>query len=383
MTLYAIFLFVLIIPILLLTARDRTAHFGGSTAKPSLRSVPFGEVDGKPVRQFIFSNANGIEVRATNYGGIITHIRVPNADGKVDDVVLGYDSLDGYLERSPYFGCIIGRYGNRIEGAEFTLDGVTYKLAAINGPNHVHGGEKGFDKVVWDAEPFDKEGRRGIVLDYTSQAGEEGYPGTLETRVSFILTDDDELIIDYHATTDAATPVNLTHHSYFNLAGVGKGDVLDHQIMINADRFTPVGPLRIPTGELRPVKDTPFDFTETMAIGDRIDARNEQIEYGDGYNHNFVLNGEVGEMKLAARVFEPTSGRLMEVRTTEPGLQFYTGNFLDGSITGKGTTYPRRSGFCLETQHFPNSPNQENFPSTILRPDEEYETRTIYAFSVR
>lgn len=349
----------------------------------SVSAVPFGEIGGQPVSLFTLTNTSGVEVKVTNYGGIITHLRVPDEDGVVEDVVLGYDSLGGYLEASPYFGAIVGRYGNRIGGAEFTLDGKSYTLAANNGPNHLHGGERGFDKVVWTAEPFEEAGRRGVELAYTSPDGEEGYPGTLNVEVTYTLTDDDGLVIDYRATTDAATPVNLTQHTYFNLAGVGEGDVLDHEILINADRFTPVDSTLIPTGELQPVENTPFDFTEPTAIGARIDADNRQIQFGGGYDHNFVLNGEPGEMKLAARVVEPTSGRILEVRTTEPGMQFYTGNFLDGSITGKGATYTHRSGFCLETQHFPNSPNQDNFPSTILRPGEEYASRTIFAFDVR
>lgn len=366
--------------VLLLAGCDDTDE---QSAHPSVSSVPFGEVEGRSVSLFTLSNANGMEVKATNYGGILTHIRVPDTGGTFEDVALGYDSLDGYLDRSPFFGAIVGRYANRIAGAEFTLDGETYPLAANNGPNHLHGGERGFDKVVWAAQPFEEADRRGILLAYTSVDGEEGYPGTLDVQVTYTLTDDDELIVDYQATTDAPTPVNLTQHAYFNLAGVGKGDVHDHEVMINADRFTPVDSTLIPTGELRPVEGTPFDFTDPTPIGARIDAADQQIEYGGGYDHNFVLNGAAGEMKLAARVYEPTSGRVMEVRTTEPGVQFYTGNFLDGSITGKGATYTARSGFCLETQHFPNSPNESSFPSAILRPGEEYETRTIYAFDVR
>lgn len=375
---------IMIIPVLLFAACGDNPESSNSGSDPAaVSTTPFGDVDGAPVSLYTFSNANGMEVQVTNYGGIITHLHVPDAQGEIDDVVLGYDALEGYLDASPYFGAIVGRYGNRIGGAEFTLDDETYSLAVNNGPNHLHGGEKGFDKVVWTPEAFEENGRRGVVLTYTSEAGEEGYPGRLDTRVTYTLTDANELIIDYHATTDAATPVNLTQHTYFNLAGVGEGDILDHEIVLNADRFTPVDSTLIPTGELQAVEGTPLDFTEPTAIGARIDADDRQIEIGGGYDHNFVLNGEAGEMKLAARVEEPTSGRVMEVRTTEPGVQFYTGNFLDGSITGKGATYEKRSGFCLETQHFPNSPNQENFPSTILRPGDEYESRTIYAFDVR
>jgi aldose 1-epimerase len=346
---------------------------------------PFGTVDGQEVRVFTLRNANGVEARVTNYGGIIQTLRVPDREGQFADVVLGFDSLSGYMaEGNPYFGSIIGRYGNRIAGAEFALDGETYALAQNNGPNSLHGGDRGFDKVVWDVEPFQRAGEEGLIFRYTSPSGEEGYPGTLETTVTYTLNDDDELIFDYHAVTDEATPVNLTQHSYFNLAGHDAGDILDHVVMIDAGYFTPVDSTLIPTGELRPVEGTPFDFTEPTAIGARIDADNQQIGYGPGYDHNFVLRreGPAGESQLAARVTEPTSGRVMEVLTTEPGLQFYTGNFLDGTLTGKGgVVYEHRTGFAMETQHFPDSPNQPEFPSTILRPGEEYTSRTIYRFT--
>lgn len=346
---------------------------------------PFGTVDGQEVRIFTLRNANGVEARVTNYGGIIQTLRVPDREGQLADVVLGFDSLSGYLaDGNPYFGSIIGRYGNRIAGAEFTLDGETYTLAQNDGPNSLHGGEKGFDKVVWDVEPFQREGEEGLIFTYTSPAGEEGYPGTLETAVTYTLNDANELIFDYHAVTDEATPVNLTQHSYFNLASHGAGDILDHVVMIDAEYFTPVDSTLIPTGELRPVEGTPFDFTEPTAIGARIDADDQQIEYGPGYDHNFVLRreGPAAEPQLAARVTEPTSGRVMEVLTTEPGLQFYTGNFLDGTLTGKGgVVYEHRTGFAMETQHFPDSPNQPDFPSTILGPGEEYTSRTIYRFT--
>jgi aldose 1-epimerase len=346
---------------------------------------PFGTVDGQEVRVFTLRNANGVEARVTNYGGIIQTLRVPDREGQFADVVLGFDSLSGYMaEGNPYFGSIIGRYGNRIAGAEFALDGETYALAQNNGPNSLHGGDRGFDKVVWDVEPFQRAGEEGLIFRYTSPSGEEGYPGTLETTVTYTLNDDDELIFDYHAVTDEATPVNLTQHSYFNLAGHDAGDILDHVVMIDAGYFTPVDSTLIPTGELRPVEGTPFDFTEPTAIGARIDADNRQIGYGPGYDHNFVLRreGPAEEPQLAARVTEPTSGRVMEVLTTEPGLQFYTGNFLDGTLTGKGgVVYEHRTGFAMETQHFPDSPNQPDFPSTILRPGEEYTSRTIYRFT--
>ena len=354
-----------------------------SSAMDRITQAPFGQTaDGQAVDLYTLTNANGLEMQVTNYGGLITSLRVPDQDGELADVVLGYDSLAGYLDQSPFFGALVGRYGNRIAGAQFTLDDSTYTLAANNGPNHIHGGVQGFDKVVWQAEPFEDSTGVGLVLTYTSADGEEGYPGTLETRVTYTLTDQNELAIDYHATTDKATPVNLTQHSYFNLAGNGAGDILDHEIMLNASGYTPVDSTLIPLGVVAPVADTPFDFTEPTAIGLRIEDDHEQLGRAGGYDHNFVLDGEAGEMKLAARVTEPTSGRVMEVRTTEPGVQFYTGNFLNGSITGKdGAVYEQRTGFCLETQHFPDSPNQPDFPSTILRPGEEYETRTVFTFS--
>jgi aldose 1-epimerase len=343
------------------------------------------------VELFTLSNANGIEVRLIDYGGIILSLMAPDRDGNLGDIVLGYDDLDGYLQVSPYFGALIGRYGNRIAGARFTLDGVEYPLAANNGPNHLHGGEVGYDKVLWTGTPIEGADGAGVTLAYTSTDGEEGYPGTLSVEVDYVLNNDDELVIDYRASTDKATPVNLTHHSYFNLAG--SGDVLGHELMINADRYTPVDETLIPTGELAPLAGTPFDFSGATPIGARIGDADEQLGFGGGYDHNFVLNrpdpgASIGAdsaapaMILAARVFDPESGRVLEVETTEPGLQFYSGNFLDGTIIGKnGQVYEHRSGFCLETQHFPDSPNQPDFPPTILRPGEQYRSRTIYRFT--
>ena len=339
--------------------------------------------DGAAVDLYSLSNENGMIVRITNYGGIITSVIVPDANGKFGDIVLGYDRLDGYLDKTPYFGAIVGRYGNRIAGGRFEIDGRTYTLATNNGPNHLHGGTVGFDKVLWEASEIKADGSVGLELNYTSADMEEGYPGNLEARVVYTLSGETELKMEYRARADKATHVNLTNHSYFNLRDGGASPHLDHLVMINADRFTPVDETLIPTGELRSVEDTPFDFRTPRAIGDRIDADDEQIARGGGYDHNYVLNGEAGELRLAARVVEKTTGRVMEVFTEEPGMQFYTGNFLDGTIIGKGgVVYKFRHGFCLETQHFPNSPNQPDFPSTLLRPGEEYKTVTVYKFSV-
>ena len=358
---------------------------GASVATTETRGEPFGVTpEGDSVRIYTLRNDDGMEARVTNYGGIILSLLVPDREGGLEDVVLGFDDLDGYLSGHPYFGAIIGRYGNRIAGGRFTLDGQTHELARNNGPNHLHGGVRGFDKVVWTGEPFQNEDGVGVVFTYTSPDGEEGYPGTLQTQVTYTLTDDNELIVDYLATTDRATPVNLTQHSYFNLAGHDSGEILDHVVMIDADEFTPVDSTLIPTGEFRSVEGTPFDFREPTPIGERIETDDQQIRFGPGYDHNFVLrrDGPVAEPVLAARVVEPTSGRVMEILTTEPGLQFYSGNFLDGTLTGKGgVVYEHRTGFAMETQHFPDSPNEDAFPSTIVRPGEEYTSRTIYRFS--
>jgi aldose 1-epimerase len=331
---------------------------------------------------YLLENAHRMEVRVIPYGAIVTSIRVPDRDGRFDDVVLGYDSPESYtMNNGPYMGAIVGRYGNRIAKGLFTLDGQTYKLATNNGPNHLHGGVKGFDKVVWQADGFKNADNTGIVLRYTSRDGEEGYPGTLKAQVTYTLTDKNELIIDYLVTSDKATPVNLTHHSYFNLTGATR-DVLDHEVTIDADRFTPVDATLIPTGVLAPVDGTPFDFRKPTTIGSRITQDDEQLRLGGGYDHNFVLTRQGDGLVHAARVHDPSTGRVLDVSTTEPGVQFYSGNFLDGSIQGKsGRSYGKRFGFCLETQHFPDSPNQPQFPSTILRPGMEYRSRTVYTFS--
>jgi aldose 1-epimerase len=349
-----------------------------------MKKESFGKTpQGAAVEAYTFRNAHGLEVRAITHGGIIISLRVPDKRGHLDDVALGFDSLQGYIENPPYFGAIIGRYGNRIAGAKFTLDGVSYTLAANNGPNTLHGGLRGFNKVIWKAEPFQKAGSSGLIFTYTSKDGEEGYPGNLNVKVTYTLTDQDELTFDYEATTDKATPVNLTQHTYFNLAGEGHGDVLGHMMMLNADRFTPVDKTLIPLGELRSVKNTPLDFTQPTTIGARINDKDEQLGLGNGYDHTFVIRRNGAGPELAARVREPQSGRVMEVYTTEPGVQFYSGNFLDGTLTGKnGHVYKQRYGFCLETQHYPDSPNQPNFPSTILRPGQTYHSRTTYKFSV-
>jgi aldose 1-epimerase len=373
--------------------------FGGACSGPSdsrqetqeestksLTRTEFGTLeDGRTAHLFTLSNEEGTEVKITNYGGIITSLMVADKDGELEDIVLGFDSLEGYLQEGvPYFGAIIGRYANRIANAAFELDGQRYQLAANDGPNHLHGGEQGFDKVLWDAESFEGEEGVGVRLQYLSKDGEEGYPGNLSVEVSYTLTNDNELKIDYTATTDKPTVVNLTNHAYFNLAGHDHGTIIDHLVMIKAEEFLPVDENLIPTGELRPVKDTPFDFTKATLVGRKINKKDhEQIARGQGYDHCWVLNGEEGEMKLAASVHEPASGRYMEVHTTKPGIQFYTGNFLDGSLRGKGALYSHRSGLCLETQYFPDSPNQPHFPSAELRPGETYQTQTIYTFSVK
>jgi len=354
------------------------------TPRASIARDTFGTMpDGTAIEAFTLTNAHGIRLRAITYGGIITSLETPDRHGQPGDIVLGFDTLDGYLSDPPYFGAIIGRYGNRIAKGRFTLDDETYTLATNNGENHLHGGLRGFDKVVWDAAPFDNEQGVGVIFRHTSPDGDEGYPGTLNVEVTYTLTADDELVVDYRATTDKATPVNLTQHSYFNLAGDGAGDVLGHVLQIDASHYTPVDAGLIPTGEIAPVEGTPFDFRTPTAIGARIDADNEQLKLGGGYDHNFVLDRASDGLVHAARVVEPASGRTLDISTTEPGLQFYSGNFLDGTITGKGGhVYNHRNGFCLETQHYPDSPNQPEFPSTILRPGEEYRSQTVFRFGV-
>lgn len=372
-----------------LAAASAAALFSCTAAKPpqgaseKLTRQAFGKMPGgEEVSLYTLKNSKGMEAAITNYGGIVVSLKVPGRGGAASDVVLGFDSLDGYLKEHPYFGAIIGRYGNRIAKGLFTLNGAQYKLARNNGENSLHGGLKGFDKQLWTGKEGSSADGPSVELTYVSKDGEEGYPGTLSAKVVYTLTEANELRIDYTATTDKDTVVNLTNHSYFNLAGQGDGTILGHELMLAADRFTPVDSGLIPTGELRPVEGTPFDFRKPTAIGARIEQDDEQLKLGKGYDHNFVLASGGGALALAARVTEPKSGRVMEVLTTEPGIQFYTGNFLDGSVTGKGgKAYAHRYGFCLETQHFPDSPNQPKFPSTVLKPGAEYRTSTVYRFS--
>jgi len=354
-----------------------------SKQKSGVQQQDFGTRDGRPITLYTLTNAHGVEVRAMNYGGIILSLRVPDRKGQLADIVLGHEKAEEYMPNPPYLGAIVGRYANRIANGTFTLDGKTYTLPKNDGPNTLHGGiTRTFDKVLWDGEPL--KGKNGVAFTYLSKDGEEGFPGNLKVTVTYTLTDSNELVIDYQATTDKATPINVSQHSYFNLKGAGNGDILDHEIMISADKFTPVDKNLIPTGELRAVKGTPFDFTTSTKIGARIEDPYEQMVLGHGYDHNFVLNRKGAGLSLAARVYEPTTGRVLEVSTTQPAVQFYTGNFLDGSVTGKeGHVYKRRYGLCLETQHYPDSPNHPDFPSTILKPGEKFHQTTVFKFSAK
>ena len=348
----------------------------------TITESPYGAMpDGRAVTQYTLTNANGMIVRILDLGGVVTDILVPDRDGVLADVNLGHDGIDNYLGESQYFGALVGRYGNRIAGGRFTLDGETYQLDLNDGANHLHGGTDGFHRRLWGAETFATPKSAGLILSLLSPDGDQGYPGNLEVTVIYELRDNNELRIAYHAITDKATPVNLTSHAYFNLAA--KGDILGHELMIAADAYTPVGPGLIPTGELAPVAGTPFDFRTPHAIGARVDQDDPQLRLGSGYDHNFVLNkSQPGALELAVRVRDPASGRVLEVLTQEPGVQFYSGNFLDDSIGGKGRIYGHRGGFCLEPQHYPDSPNQPGFPSAILRPGAEYSTVMGYRFSV-
>lgn len=370
---------------LLLMALSACGLFGVDAPKAEL----FGKMpDGTEVHAFTLKNKNGVKLRAITYGAIVVNLATPDREGKLADIVLGFNTLDEYIKSSPYFGAVVGRYGNRIANGKFSLDGKTYTLATNNEPGgmkcSLHGGRKGFDKVVWHGAGIVKNGTPAVQFSYTSKDGEEGFPGTVEIRVIYQLTDDNQWRIDYEAKTDQATPLNVTQHSYFNLKGEGNGDILGHDLILKASRFTPVNAGLIPTGELRPVKGSPFDFTAAHRIGERVNSDDEQIRFGGGYDHNWVLDNQDGSLALAALVTEPSSGRTMEVLTTEPGLQFYCGNFLDGKLMGKrGIAYQYRNGFCLETQHYPDSPNQSSFPTTILRPGKTATSTTIYRFGAK
>lgn len=350
----------------------------------SIQKEDFGETaDGESIFLYTLENRQGTKVQITNYGAIVVSIFVKDKDGRFDDIVLGFDNLQDYIEDGSYFGAIVGRHANRIDKGKFTLNGVHYELATNEGDNHLHGGEMGFNKKVWKAEVINTQ-EPGVKLSYLSKDGEEGYPGNLNVNVTYTLTDKDELKIGYHANTDKKTIINVTNHTYFNLQGEGEGDILDHIIKIDADRITPGKEGLIPTGELKEVSGTPFDFREARKIGARIDADDPQLDLGPGYDHNWVLNNWNESLQKVVTLYEPQTKRLMEVLTTEPGMQFYTGNFLDGTILGKNKKpYKYRSGLCLEADHFPDSPNNPNFPSVILEPDESYTQTTIYRFSVK
>jgi len=375
----------LIVAFILSTVLARAANFAqakSSKGKLEVAKEAPALIDGKPVDIYKLSNGHGIEVRAMSYGGIILELRAPDKNGKSDDIVLGFDNLDQYTTNNPHFGGIIGRYANRIANGTFTLDGVKYALPKNNGPNTLHGGLRGFDKVFWQASSFQNHHGVGVVFKYTSKDGEEGFPGNLQATVTYTLTEKNELIFDYEATTDKATPINFTQHTYCNLAGEGTGNILGHVLTLNADHFTPTDGTLIPTGEIRSVQGTPLDFSKPVAIGARINDKYEPLVLANGYDHNFIINGSGNGLKFAARVTEPTSGRVLQVYTTEPGIQVYSGNFLDGTLTGKhGHVYRQRDGMALETQHYPDSPNHPEFPSTILRPGRTFHSRTVYQFS--
>lgn len=351
-----------------------------AAASAAITKAPFGKTaDGKPVDLYTLVGKSGFEAKISTYGATLVSLKAPDKNGKYADVVLGFDSVEPYVKGVPFYGAAIGRYGNRIALGKFTLDGKAFQLTVNDGPNSLHGG-KGFDKRLWKAEPIEGKDGPALRLTYVSADGEEGYPGQLTVHVTYTLRADNSLAIAYEATTTKPTVVNLTNHSYFNLTGDPKNTILGHLLTINADRFTPVSKTLIPTGELKPVKGTPFDFTKSTAIGARIAANDEQLKFGKGYDHNWVLNASGGKLATAAILEDPASGRVLEVKTTEPGIQFYSGNFMDGKPAGKGTVYNYRTGLCLETQHFPDSPNHPNFQSTVLRPGQTYHSETVFAF---
>ena len=363
---------------------------GDSTSMPRtitrIAQEPFGRTpDGRVISLVTLRNQNGVEVRVMSYGGIIVSLKTPDRSGRSGDIVLGHEDAAGYFPNPTFFGAIIGRYGNRIAKGQFSLDGHDYTLPINNAPNSLHGGTAGWDQALWDVDPFQTKEGPGVVLTHTSPDGDQGYPGTVKAKVTYTLTDDNRLRIEYSATTDKPTVINMTNHSYFNLSAGASPDILSHLLMINAAQYTPIDDGLIPTGEIAPVDHTPFDFRTPTAIGARIGDRDVQLTRGKGYDHNFVLTRlNAGDLELAARVEDPTSGRTLEVLTTQPGLQFYSGNFLDGTITGKGgAKYGLRSGLCLETQHFPDSPNHPSFPSTVLRPGETYASTTVLHFGVK
>ena len=350
-----------------------------------IRTEPFGQSNGQQVELYTLTNRRGVEAKITNYGATVVSLKVPDRAGRFDDVLLGYDTLEGYQRSTFYVGPVIGRYANRVARGRFSLNGKEYRLAVNNGENSLHGGLKGFDKAVWQARPLPPAGGgAALELTYLSKDGEEGYPGNLSVRVVYTLTDKDELKIDYSATTDKDTIVNLTNHAYFNLAGQGSGDILKHKLTIYADRFLPADEKSIPTGELRSVAGTPFDFRRAHEIGERINQPDEQLKFGNGYDHTFVINGRAGMLRRAATASDPVTGRVLEVWTTEPGVQLYTGNYLESTMAAKGgKSYGPRHGFCLETQHFPDSPNKPHFPSTVLRRGRRFNSTTVYKFSAR
>ena len=366
-------------------AASAAGFTGCADATVSVTKKPWGQTpEGVAVDLYTLRNARGAEATITNYGGIVVTLLMPDKSGKMEDIVLGYDHLQGYIDKTPYFGCLVGRYGNRIGNAQFTLDGQTHTLAKNDGPNSLHGGVKGFDKVVWTARPVESKDGAALELTYLSKDGEEGFPGNLQVTAVYTLTNNNELRLDFTATTDKPTVCNLTHHSYFNLRGQGNGDILGHEVTINSSRITPVDKTLITTGEYAPVEGTPFDFRKPTTIGARINDADTQLQYGPGYDHNWVIDKPAGQLAVHATVFEPTSGRVMEVLSDEPGLQFYSGNFLDGTIKGKGgVVYQHRTGFCMEPQHYPDSPNKPQFPSVVLRPGETYQNTIIYRFSTR
>jgi aldose 1-epimerase len=361
--------------------------FHAKGAERKIQVSDFGKTkNGDTVYRFVLANTKGFEAVVISYGAALVSLKAPDRNGKSADIVLGYDGLEGYEQDKVFFGATIGRYGNRIAGGQFTLDGTVFHLPKNDGPNSLHGGYRGFNKRIWTGVDRSRPDAQVLELTYTSQDGEEGYPGTLKVQVTYTLPEEtNELRIDYSATTDKDTVVNLTNHSYFNLSGVGSQEILEHQLLLRALEFTPVDSMLIPTGELRAVCCGPFDFTKATAIGARINQGDEQLKFGKGYDHNWVLERtNKGGLQVAAEVYEPTSGRVLEVLTTEPGIQFYSGNFLDGTVRGKGgQLYGQRTGFCLETQHFPDSPNHANFPSTVLRPGQVYRTSTVFRLTTR